>query len=409
MVFIEQNKDRPFFCYVPLNTPHSPMQVPDPFFKKFATADIALRGPNPKQEDLAFTRAALAMCENIDFNVGRLLRKLDDLDLARRTIVIYFSDNGPNSGRWNGGMRGRKGSTDDGGVRSPLLIRWPGHVPSGKRVPQIAGAIDLLPTLADLAQIPVASTKPLDGVSLKPLLLGGGRVGEWPDRMIFSHWAGKCSVRTQRHRLDAAGRLYDMDADPGQAHDVAKDQPEVTARLARALEQWKAQMLPGLKQDDRPFPVGYSSEFPLTQLPARDGVPHGNVRRSANAPNCSYFRNWTSTQDSITWDVEVATAGRYEAAVYYTCPAADVGSAVELSLGGSKVRGAVSQPNDPPLRGAENDRVPRQGESYVKDFKPLRLGEVDLKPGRGQLILRALGVPGKQVMDVRMVTLRLMK
>ena len=67
------------------------------------------------------TRAALAMCENIDWNVGRVLKKLDELKLADNTIVLYFSDNGPNSWRWNGGMKGRKGSTDEGGVRSPLL------------------------------------------------------------------------------------------------------------------------------------------------------------------------------------------------------------------------------------------------------------------------------------------------
>ncbi len=79
------------------------------------------RHAGPQREDLAMTRAALAMCENIDWNVGRVLQKLDELKLADNTIVLYFSDNGPNSWRWNGGMKGRKGSTDEGGVRSPLL------------------------------------------------------------------------------------------------------------------------------------------------------------------------------------------------------------------------------------------------------------------------------------------------
>jgi len=170
--FIEKSKDRPFFCYVPYNTPHSPMQVPDRFYQKFAKADLKKRSHDASQEDLDFTRAALAMCENIDWNVGRILQRLDELKLADHTIVIYFSDNGPNSWRWNGGMKGRKGSTDEGGVRSPFLIRWPGRIPAGTRVPQIAGAIDLLPTLADLAGISMASQKPLDGISLTPLLLG---------------------------------------------------------------------------------------------------------------------------------------------------------------------------------------------------------------------------------------------
>jgi len=404
--FIAQNQQRPFFCYVPFNTPHSPMQVPDRFYRKFANAELKLRARNPRQEDVAFTRAALAMCENIDWNVGRILDRLEELKLTDRTIVLYFSDNGPNSWRWNGGMKGRKGSTDEGGVRAPFLIRWPGHIPAGARIPQIAGAIDLLPTLAALADIPVASTKPLDGINLKSLLLGPAK--DWPERMIFSHWNGKVSVRTQRYRLDDNSQLFDMEADPGQDNNVAARETEVSTRLSEARAKWKAELLPGLKADKRPFTVGYP-QFPITQLPARDGVPHGNVQRSANAPNCSYFKNWVSTNDSITWDVEVATAGKYEAVIHYTCAAADTGSTIELSFDGSPLQGKVSEANDPPLRGSENDRVPRQGESYVKDFKPLRLGSIELSKGRGLLTLRALSVAGKQVMDVRSVALTLLK
>ncbi|MCZ6632741.1 MAG: sulfatase-like hydrolase/transferase, partial [bacterium] len=140
MAFIEQNKDRPFFCYVPYNIPHSPFQVPDRFFEKFKDHPIDMRDRDPDSEDINRTRAALAMCENVDWNVGRLLAKLDDLNLSDNTVVIYFSDNGPNGPRWNGGMKGRKGSTDEGGVRVPFLIRWPGHIQPGTEIPQIAGA-----------------------------------------------------------------------------------------------------------------------------------------------------------------------------------------------------------------------------------------------------------------------------
>ena len=94
-------------------------------------------------------------------------------------------------------------------------------------------------------------------------------------------------------------------------------------------------MLADFEKDDRPFPVGYR-EFPATQLPARDGVPHGGVRRSARAPNCSFFTNWTAPDDRITWDVEVATAGRYEVEVLLHLPGRDVGSTVELSFGDSE-------------------------------------------------------------------------
>jgi len=405
--FVEQNKDQPFLCYLPYNTPHSPMQVPERFYKKFENLELEMRNRDAESEDVPKTRAALAMVENIDWNVGRVLQKLDDLKLAENTIVLYLSDNGPNSWRWNGGMKGRKGSTDEGGTRVPALMRWPEHIRPGTKITQVAAAIDLLPTFADLAGIEIAGDKPLDGVSLKPLLFG--LVGYTrPGRTIFSHWRGKVSVRTQQHRLGPDGGLFDMTADPGQHVNVASEHPDIAKRLSDARDEWSQELLPGLRDDDRPFPVGYR-EFPATWLPARDGVPHGGVKHSARAPNCSFFTNWTSKEDRITWDIEVATSGRYEAVVYYTCAPADVGSTFELSFNGAEVQGKVSEAHDPPLLGAENDRTPRGGESYVKDFKPLRLGVLEMKQGRGELALRASDIAGTQVMDLRFVKLTLLE
>ena len=402
LAFIEQNKSKPFFGYLPCNTPHTPFQVPDRFFDRFKSKEIKMRHRDAKKEEIQRTRSALALCENIDWNVGRILKKLDQLGLADDTIVVYFADNGPNSWRWNDGMKGRKGSTDEGGVRSPCFVRWPGRVKAGKKIPQIAGAIDLLPTLTDMAGISRVGDKPLDGKSVKALLTG--TPGDWADRMIFSHQRGKVSLRTQQYRLDAAGKLYDLTADPGQNTDISKKKPDVTARLQEAVRTWKAEILAGFK-DDRPFPVGYP-EFPSAMLPARDGVSHGKIKRSNKFPNCSYFLNWTSPDDRITWDVEVATTGTYEAVVYYTCPATDVGSTFELTFNNSRLHGKVTEAHDPPIQGKEFERVPR-GESYVKDFRPMRIGTVRLSKGRGPLTLQALKIPGKQVMEVRMVILTL--
>lgn len=406
LAFIEQHRDKPFLCYLPYNTPHSPMQVPDKFYEKFKDAPLGLRYEGPHEEDVAMTRAALAMCENIDWNVGRVLEKLAALELADNTVVVYFSDNGPNSWRWNGAMKGRKGSTDEGGVCAPLLVRWPGHIKPGTKITQIASALDLRPTLAELAGVPIAPAqdKPIDGRSLAPLLLGAAT--NWPDRMVFTHWNGSVSVRTQQYRLDATGHLFDMAADQGQMRDLSHQLPDVAGTLSRAVADWKRELLADFKRDNRPFTVGYP-EFPTTHLPSRDGVPRGNVRRSARAPNCSFFENWISTDDSMTWDVEVARAGRFEVVLYYTCPMADVGSTVEFTFRGSSLRAIVSQANDPPLRGIEHDRVVRQGESYVKDFVPLRLGVVELQPGRGPLTLQAVTVARKSVMDLRSIALTL--
>ncbi len=186
--------------------------------------------------------------------LGGLLRKLDEMKLSQDTIVVFFCDNGPNSDRWNGDMKGRKGSTDEGGVRSPLLIRWPGKLGEGKLITQICGAIDLLPTLAAMADVPIAGAKPLDGVSLLPLL--SGEVTSIPDRKIFSHWAGKVSVRTQHFRLDHEGNLFDMFMDPGQTKPVNAKYEEIAAELKADVEKWKLELLTGLKDDKRPFTVG---------------------------------------------------------------------------------------------------------------------------------------------------------
>ena len=403
--FIEKNKARPFVCYLPFNTPHSPFCVPAEFWERFKDKPIAMRGRNGGAEALPVTRCALAMVENLDANVGRVLRKLDELELSEKTIVVYFSDNGPNSGRWNGGMKGDKGSTDEGGVRSTFAIRWPEKIKAGTTVREIAGAIDLLPTLASLAGVPLVSTKPLDGKDLSPLLLGTAR--KWPERMIFSHQSGKVSVRTQQHRLDDRGALFDMITDPGQATDIAKEQPAFAANLAEAVVAWRSDVLPK-QRDERPYPVGYG-EFPMTPLPARDGIPHGGVKRSTGAPNCSYFVNWTNRDDSMTWDIEVNTTGDYDVAIHYTCPLADAGSTIELSFGSSKATAKVAPGWDPPLI-TNQDTIPRpRGESTMKEFRPLALGTMRLEKGRGPLTLRALEIPGKQVMDVRQVTLTLRK
>ena len=109
----------------------------------------------------------------------------------------------------------------------------------------------------------------------------------------------------------------------------------------------------------------------------------------------------------MTWNIEVATAGRYEAVVYYTCRERDAGSVMELEFNGARIESDAIAAHDPPLVGAEYDRTPRRGESYVKDFKPLRLGVMQLAQGRGELSLRALRIPGSAAIDVRYVVLTL--
>ncbi|MCA9064529.1 MAG: sulfatase-like hydrolase/transferase [Planctomycetaceae bacterium] len=400
--FIRQHRDQPFFVYLPYNTPHSPMQVPDEWWEKFRQKPLTMRHRDPEKEDLQFTRAALAMCENIDWNVGRVLAELDRLDLTDKTIVVYFNDNGPNSFRWNGGMKGRKGSTDEGGVRSPLIMRWPGHIRQNQRIQPIAGAIDLLPTLTDLAGIPHPADRPLDGRSLKPLLTE--EQPNWADRVIVSHWNRKISARNQRFRLDQQGALFDMENDPEQRNDVADQFPDVARQLQDEVRRYRQEVLDGYPDENRPFILTHPDSA-ITQMPARDASTTGNIQRSNRFPNCSYFTNWTSTDEQITWNVDVQAEGEYDVELHYTCAAADVGSVVRLSVGDASVTAKIEEPVESPLIGAVEDRTERT-ESYVKDFGTMSMGTIRLTKGTTLMTLQALEIPGKHVMDFRLLMFR---
>jgi hypothetical protein len=290
-------------------------------------------------------------------------------------------------------------------------------------VDAISGAIDLSPTLHALAQIKRQGDQPLDGRSLAPLLLRGSQKTDWPERTLFQTWGNQVSARTEKYRLDQAGNLFDMVTDPNQTTPIQAQQPGMTKSLVQAVQTWRSEMglagganskgkakapnTQGNAVDPRPIAIGYR-EFPTTMLPARDGEPLGELRRSARAPNSSYFTNWTKATDAAVWNVEVMNAGTYVVTLDYTCPNADVGATLELSLGATKITGKLSEGWDPPLF-TQQDIVPRttHGESLLKPFKTMTLGEIKLEPGLSQLKLRATVIPGKSVMDLRRITLTL--
>jgi hypothetical protein len=206
--------------------------------------------------------------------------------------------------------------------------------------------------------------------------------------------------------------------DPGQTTSLNEKMPAVAAELSRAVSAWRSEMFGsdsnargkqqarGNSVDPRPIPVGFP-EFPVTMLPARDGEPRGGVKRSSSAPNCSYFVNWRSPEDSMVWLLDVETAGTYSVEIDYTCPIPDAGATIELSFQGNQITGKVAPGWDPPLY-TNQDTLPRPpAESQMKEFKTLHLGKIKLERGRGPLTLRALKIPGSQVMDVRRITLAL--
>ena len=409
MNFIDRavKDEKPFFAYVPYNTPHSPMQVPDRWWNKFKDKKLEemMRHRNPSREDRLHLLAALAMCENIDWNVGRVLKKLEQLKVVEDTIVVFFHDNGPNGTRWNGDMEGRKGSTEEGGTRSPLLIRWPNGIKPGTEVKQIASVLDLLPTLTEMAGVSDKPKKKLDGRSLVKLL-------NEPDskdlkylksivpRILISSWKSKVGARDQRFRLDYKNRLYDMENDPGQRIDVSKKFPKVFTRLTHEVNKYRNEVLVELGTDDRPFVIGHP-DVSWTQIPARDAVPTGEIKRSNKFPNCSYFLNWKNEEDYISWDVEVGTTGIYEVELWYACPQKDLGAEIELSFQNQSLRTKITREVNPPLLTGFDRKTRTEG--YVKYFEPKKIGKIRLKQGKGELKLQAIRIPGEQALEFRLL------
>ncbi len=413
--FIKANRAKPFLCYVPYNTPHTPWQVPDKFWDR-----VKKRGVGNDT-----TICAYAMCENIDDNIGRILKALDDLKLTGDTIVIFLSDNGPNTGRWNGEMKGRKGSTDEGGVRVAFFLRWPGRV-KPRKIEQIASHIDVLPTLVELAKIgkPKIKTCPLDGVSLVPLI--DGKTSDWPERMIFSSWRGRVSVRTQQYRANSQA-LYDMTADPHQKKNIAKDKPQIHAKLAAACAKWSKDV--GLSvRKMRPIPIGHP-ERPVVTMPGHEALlvaskkvpapkpepkPKKKKRKKRRGPRgISYNKgagwandwvdNWTEIDAYPYWPVDVVNAGQYDVTLMYACGGDDVGARIRVECGPGSVEGKITRAHDPEFIHSP-DRIARK-EVYEKVWAPLKMGKITLTRGVNKLIVRALSKPGKQVMELKAVRL----
>lgn len=249
--------DRPFFTYIATNAPHGPFgDVPKALLEKYRGKDL---GSVASGAPRALDRVAriYAMVENIDRNFGRLLDHLDARGVADDTVVIFLCDNGPIAGRYVQGLRGAKSSVHEGGVRSPLWIRWPGALDPALRIDRIAAHIDLLPTICELVGVDLPRDRAVDGRSLAPLLMGHRTA--WPDRhVVLQAHRGRVpqpghhfALIEQRYKLlrhsgfgsdqlppDAPLQLFDLLEDPFEQRDLAAAEPQIVRRMQQAYREW---------------------------------------------------------------------------------------------------------------------------------------------------------------------------
>jgi arylsulfatase A-like enzyme len=395
--FLKAKDDRPFFCYLSLPTPHSPFQVPDAYFdrhKKLGKDDRAA--------------CVYGMCENLDDNIGRVLKALDDLKRRDDTVVIFLTDNGPNGARYNGGMKGVKGTLHEGGSRVPLFVRYPARF-KPQLVKPIAAHIDLLPTLADLCGVPLPKGVALDGVSLLPLL--DGKADVWKDRTLFTQHqllpAGvpkSGAVRTQTHRLvgtNGKWELFDMTADPGQTKDISTTQPDLTNKLRTEFEAWYADVRKGAEGDRLPIPVGHPEEETV-ELPAAQSAFGGGVKFNGKHANNAWLVGWDSTAANAEWQLDVVRGAKYDVRLQYLCPEKQAGSTVRVTLGDHSHETVVT--GTPVKQVPSPDRVPRE-EVYEMEWHTLPAGTVELKPGRTALRVQPTKVMSGSAMELKAVVL----
>ncbi|MCA1758157.1 MAG: arylsulfatase, partial [Bacteroidales bacterium] len=194
VAFIEKNQEKPFFCYLSFNAPHTPLQVPEEYYNMYKDIDPSSGFPDDgrpfpqmSEKDKEDARKVYAMVTNIDDNVGKVLHKLEELGIEENTLVIFMTDNGPQQPRYVAGMRGRKGSFYKGGVRVPFWFRLPARFDGNLEIETTAAHIDILPTLAELCNAEIPTDRKIDGTSFLPLLKG-----EKPDvfetRSLFFYW-----------------------------------------------------------------------------------------------------------------------------------------------------------------------------------------------------------------------------
>jgi arylsulfatase A-like enzyme len=218
-----RDRTRPFLLYLAFNAVHGPLQPPP-------------SAPRTSRRD---RRAVLlANVTHLDAAIGRLLATLADEQLDEETIVLFFSDNGGqlSQGADNGGLRGEKGGTFEGGIRVPAAVRWTGTLPAGRVSDQFMAAMDVLPTLASAADVATGVETPLDGVDLWPALAAGKATDRRP--FVMGNKDVACIAPPWKLVLTgprAAPLLFDVVADPQESRDLSAEHGDVVARLTQIV------------------------------------------------------------------------------------------------------------------------------------------------------------------------------
>lgn len=245
--FIERNKTRPFFAYVSYTAVHTPMHA-----QAHRLTEVPQTVVDPKRRKL------IAMTASLDDNIGRIIAKLDQLGLSENTLVVFLNDNGGalTNASINAPLRGYKGSTFEGAIRVPMVVKWPGHIKENSHYDQTVISLDLLPTLLAAANAkPIENTPSIDGTNLLPYL-SGANASSPHESIFFKYHSGRAHIKgdwkwmtTKLKQADGSKKLFkflfNLKNDPAEQNNLLNTHPEKVTELRLEWQDWFFDM-PGI-------------------------------------------------------------------------------------------------------------------------------------------------------------------
>lgn len=392
--FIESHRDKPFFLYLPHNAVHTPMKAKEDLIAKY-------KGP------LAFGRQSnpiyAAMLESLDEAVGKVMKKLDDLKIADRTLVIFTSDNGglatiegPNTpATINGPHREGKGWLYEGGIRVPLIVKWPGSESVGKVTDTMVASHDIFATVLDVCG--AKTPEGIDGKSFAPVLKGSKDPVRQELFWHYPHYANQggkpgAAIRDGNYKLIEFyenGRRELFDVKKGEGQNLIESHREIADRLAQKLQAWrddvKAQM-PTPNLDFVPNPQGRDGNI---VLPASTAEVFGIMLRYEPLPHKNTLGYWVRPEDWAKFEFTVKEPGTFIVEPHQGCGTGQGGSVVAFTVGEQTLEMTV------------------EDTGHFQNFKPREIGTIKIdKPGRYELHVKPKTKAKAAVMDIRQIVLK---
>ena len=236
--FIQENRERPFFLYVPFNAPHGAStfekgtrQVPEKYLQMYGGG-------------LDWKTQHKALVTHMDDAIGGISKQVVDLGLDNDTLMLFASDNGGSGGASNGPLRGGKSTMFEGGLRVPLLARWPGRIPKNRVSDEFTSTLELFPTLTAAARVQPPSGVKLDGANMLPILEANAK-SQRREMFWYRTFTNEAAARVDNWKwVNHAGKegLYDLSCDIGEKNDLSHDKPEVLAMVKSRYAAWQKEM-----------------------------------------------------------------------------------------------------------------------------------------------------------------------